>query len=66
MQINDERRFTELVNRAFSQRRKTLRNTLKDFLSEQEIRALGIDPGLRPEVLSLAQFALLANAVHSK
>lgn len=66
VQINDERRFTEMVNRAFSQRRKTLRNTLKDFLSEQEIRALGIDPGLRPEVLSLAQFALLANAAHSK
>ncbi len=66
VQVNDERRFTELVNRAFSQRRKTLRNTLKDFLSEQEIRALGIDPGLRPEVLSLAQFALLANAAHPK
>ena len=64
VQVDEPRRFAEVVMRTFSQRRKTLRNTLRELLSEDEIRTLGIDPGLRPEVLSLAQFALLANAVH--
>lgn len=31
-----------------------------------EIRTLNIDPSLRPEVLSLAQFAALTNAAHKK
>src|SRR3569623_170156 len=62
----DGKFFADVVARAFNQRRKTLRNTLKDFLSEEEIRDLGIDPGLRPEVLDLAAFAALANAAHAK
>ena len=61
VQIDDEDVFSDLVRRAFSQRRKTLRNTLKGLLDEQGIREAGVDPGLRAEVLSLAQFAALAN-----
>lgn len=64
--VHDARVFADVVARAFGQRRKTLRNTLKGLLDEAEIRALGIDPGLRPEVLGLAEFAALANAVHAK
>jgi len=64
--VQDEKIFADVVARAFNQRRKTLRNTLKDFLSAEEIRVLGIDPGLRPEVLDLAAFAALANAAHAK
>ena len=60
--INDELGFAQLVNRAFSQRRKTLRNTLKGHLDEAAIRAVGVDPNARPETLSLAEFAALANA----
>ena len=52
----------ELVTRCFSQRRKTLRNCLKKVLAEPDIIACGIDPGVRPQTLSLAQFAALANA----
>jgi 16S rRNA (adenine1518-N6/adenine1519-N6)-dimethyltransferase len=51
---------------AFNQRRKTIRNSLKDCLSEDEIRALDIDPTCRAEVLSLNDFATLANAVSVK
>ncbi|NCP63973.1 MAG: 16S rRNA (adenine(1518)-N(6)/adenine(1519)-N(6))-dimethyltransferase RsmA [Paraglaciecola sp.] len=47
---------------AFNQRRKTIRNSLKDSLSEQQIIDLGINPELRAENLSLVQFAQLANA----
>jgi 16S rRNA (adenine1518-N6/adenine1519-N6)-dimethyltransferase len=53
--------LSQLVAQAFSQRRKTLRNTLKGLLDETEILACGIDPQLRPEQLSLPQFAALAN-----
>jgi len=49
-----------LVTAAFSQRRKTLRNGLKTLLSAREIEACGIDPQLRPETLTPAQFGLLA------
>ncbi|MFQ5642536.1 MAG: 16S rRNA (adenine(1518)-N(6)/adenine(1519)-N(6))-dimethyltransferase RsmA [Thiogranum sp.] len=50
-----------LVRQAFSQRRKTLRNTLKGLLSEQAILATGTDPSARPETVSLEQYAALAN-----
>ena len=40
----DEKRFGELVTQAFSQRRKTLRNTLKGRVSEAQFAAAGIDP----------------------
>ncbi|NDV89591.1 16S rRNA (adenine(1518)-N(6)/adenine(1519)-N(6))-dimethyltransferase RsmA [Alteromonas sp. 345S023] len=48
---------------AFNQRRKTIRNSLKDCLNETQISELGLDPTSRAEVLSLKDFATLANAV---
>jgi 16S rRNA (adenine1518-N6/adenine1519-N6)-dimethyltransferase len=59
--ISDTRRFAAVVMAAFSQRRKTLRNSLKKLLSEQQIRDAGIDPAARAETLSPAEFGLLAN-----
>ncbi len=49
-----------VVAAAFSQRRKTLRNSLLELLDSTEIEACGIDPQLRPEVLAPAQFVQLA------
>ncbi len=60
--IADEERFARLVSQAFSQRRKTLRNTLKTMLSEEAIRASGVDPSIRAEQLDIATFARLAAA----
>ena len=59
-EVSDGERFRRLVTQAFSARRKTLRNALKGMVSVQQINELGIDPGLRPENLSPAQFAALA------
>jgi 16S rRNA (adenine1518-N6/adenine1519-N6)-dimethyltransferase len=53
-------RLAQLVSRAFAQRRKTLRNNLKGLLDTSAIEAAGIDPGIRPERLSLEEFARLA------
>jgi len=49
-----------VVRQAFSQRRKTLRNALKGRLDADQIRSVDIDPGLRPERLSLNDYLRLA------
>lgn len=56
----DHEVFARLVNRAFSMRRKTLRNALKGILAETEIVAAGVDPGCRAETLEPAAFAALS------
>ncbi len=55
--------FDRLVRQAFSQRRKTLRNSLRALLPAEAIAAAGIDPGLRPERLDLPGFLALARAL---
>jgi 16S rRNA (adenine1518-N6/adenine1519-N6)-dimethyltransferase len=52
--------FAALVAAAFSQRRKTLRNSLRRILPDSAWAATAIDPGARAETLSPAQFAELA------
>jgi len=59
--VNDISKLNRVVTQAFSQRRKTLRNSLKKMIPEEEIVALGIDPTLRAESISLAEFAQLSN-----
>ncbi len=61
--LNNPDQFAKLVRRVFQQRRKTLRNTLKQYLTEADIQALGIAPTARPETLSLLDFATLSNAI---
>jgi 16S rRNA (adenine1518-N6/adenine1519-N6)-dimethyltransferase len=53
--------LAKVVTSAFGQRRKTLRNTLKGLLNDEGFRQLGIDPQLRAENLSLAEFVSIAN-----
>ena len=58
---NDHRVFSNVVARAFGQRRKTLRNTLKGVADDAAFAAVDIDPVRRGETLSVAEFAALAN-----
>ena len=58
----DIEHFRHLVNTAFQQRRKTLRNTLKHFINPKEMDKLPIDSRLRPETLSVADFVDLSYA----
>jgi 16S rRNA (adenine1518-N6/adenine1519-N6)-dimethyltransferase len=55
-----ENLFARIVSAAFSQRRKTLRNTLHNYLKPEDYMALEIDPGKRAENLSVAQFVTIA------
>ncbi len=59
VQVNDVKLLNRVVTEAFSQRRKTLRNALKKIIDEETINALGIDASLRPENISLSEFAKL-------
>ena len=52
--------FADVVRRAFSARRKTLRNALG--LAPAEFAALGIDPALRPENLSPGDYLRITQA----
>lgn len=60
-------RVGAVVDAAFMHRRKTLRNSLGAAIgrdaAEQACRQAGIDPSLRPERLSAADFRRLAKAV---
>jgi 16S rRNA (adenine1518-N6/adenine1519-N6)-dimethyltransferase len=59
--VNDISKLNRVVTQAFSQRRKTLRNSLKKLIAEEDIVALNIDPTLRAESITLAEFASLSN-----
>jgi 16S rRNA (adenine1518-N6/adenine1519-N6)-dimethyltransferase len=61
--INDEQVFAKLVAQAFSQRRKTIRNSLRTMLDESVLKSVGIDPGLRPEAIAIADYVQLANTL---
>jgi 16S rRNA (adenine1518-N6/adenine1519-N6)-dimethyltransferase len=52
-----------LVTQAFSQRRKTIANTLKNSVSLSELEAQGIDPKQRPETLTVEQYVALAQSI---
>ena len=53
----------KVVTAAFSMRRKTLRNSLRSVLTEEQVIEADIDPGQRAEQLSLSQFAALARSL---
>lgn len=57
----DQAVFAKVVLAAFSQRRKTLRNTLKGLLADEGFSALNIDSQQRAENLSVADFVAIAN-----
>lgn len=58
---NNIEQFARIVKEAFSQRRKTIRNTLKSFISENDFEKIGINPRLRAENLSVSDFVKISN-----
>ncbi len=63
LRAQDEKAFNALVRQAFSLRRKTLRNALKGMVDPALIIQAGIDPGARPETLTLAAYVHLSNTL---
>jgi 16S rRNA (adenine1518-N6/adenine1519-N6)-dimethyltransferase len=58
---NDFKHFESLVKSGFAQRRKTLRNNLKGIIDDQQLQSLNIDPSIRPERLTVADFVAMSN-----
>jgi 16S rRNA (adenine1518-N6/adenine1519-N6)-dimethyltransferase len=58
--IGSDAALRTLVTAAFSHRRKTLRNGLKNFLRDSDFESCGIDPERRPETLEPAEFGRLS------
>lgn len=63
IQLRDEALFARLVSTAFGQRRKMLRNTLREMADESQLAALGIAPTARAEEVAVADYVALANAL---
>jgi len=63
-QVSDEALLLYVVKTAFSQRRKTILNSLKKLTAIADaLSRSGIDPGLRPEKISVEKFVRLANTL---
>ncbi len=63
--VDDEELFRKVIKSAFSQRRKTILNGIKQVAKDplKALQTAGIDEKRRPETLSLEDFARLANAI---
>lgn len=63
--ISDPDGFSRLVAKAFSQRRKTVRNALKGLADVEQLTEAGIDPTHRPERIPVENWVALANSLFS-
>lgn len=57
----DFKLFETVVREAFQQRRKTISNSLKKLISQEELKNLAIDPKLRAENLNLNNYVEISN-----
>jgi 16S rRNA (adenine1518-N6/adenine1519-N6)-dimethyltransferase len=55
----------QVVLKAFSQRRKVIRNCLAGMFIENDLIDAGIDPQKRPETIPVDQFVALANRLEA-
>jgi len=58
---DNEKAFADIVRQSFSQKRKTLRNNLKGWLTAEQIESCGLETTIRAEQITVPQFVTLAN-----
>lgn len=59
--VKEIRLLSRITTEAFNQRRKTIRNSLGNVFRIEALTGMGIDPALRAENISVAQYCQLAN-----
>ncbi|MGZ5818769.1 MAG: 16S rRNA (adenine(1518)-N(6)/adenine(1519)-N(6))-dimethyltransferase RsmA [Burkholderiaceae bacterium] len=59
--VCEQAKLEQVVLKAFTQRRKVLRNCVAGMFTENELIDAGADPQARPETVPLEQFVALAN-----
>ncbi|MCF6807323.1 16S rRNA (adenine(1518)-N(6)/adenine(1519)-N(6))-dimethyltransferase RsmA [Thiotrichales bacterium 19S9-12] len=64
--LSDIKLFENIISSAFQQRRKTISNSLKPYLSSDDMTKLEINPKLRAENLTLEHFVNITNYVASQ
>jgi 16S rRNA (adenine1518-N6/adenine1519-N6)-dimethyltransferase len=62
----DAVKLEQVVTKAFSQRRKVIRNCLAGMFSENDLVDAGINPQARPEEVPMEQFVNLANRLPNR
>ncbi|MFA6129581.1 MAG: 16S rRNA (adenine(1518)-N(6)/adenine(1519)-N(6))-dimethyltransferase RsmA [Candidatus Omnitrophota bacterium] len=69
VEVREEKMLFKVIRSAFNQRRKTLRNSLSGLITlaplEEFLDEQGIDINVRPEELTLDEFARLSNFIGS-
>lgn len=60
--VSDVKVLSRITTEAFNQRRKTIRNSLSNMFTVEQLIALGLDPSLRAENLTVEQYCILANS----
>lgn len=63
IEVHDTDLLAMIVRSAFSRRRKTLRNALQGVVEAEDLAAVGIDPGVRPEQVPVVAWVALANRI---
>ena len=59
--VCEQEKLEAVVLKAFTQRRKVIRNCLAGMFDENALIDAGVDPQARPETIALAQYVALAN-----
>lgn len=59
----DATKLEQVVQKAFSQRRKVIRNCLAGLFTENDLLDVGIDPQARPETIPVEHYVALANRI---
>lgn len=62
----DPATFEKVVRMAFAHRRKTLKKNLGALIAAEKLEALGIDPTIRPETLTVSQYVTISLAISNK
>lgn len=65
-EAEDFEHFSKVVKAAFHQRRKTIRNNLKDMATDEDLQAVGINPQDRAEHIAPELYVALSNRLSAK
>ncbi|GAA0362108.1 16S rRNA (adenine(1518)-N(6)/adenine(1519)-N(6)) -dimethyltransferase RsmA [Bowmanella denitrificans] len=63
IEVQSLQNLNQVCAMAFNQRRKTIRNSLRNLIDDNTFEELGLKPELRAENLSLADFAALSDRI---
>jgi 16S rRNA (adenine1518-N6/adenine1519-N6)-dimethyltransferase len=61
----EQRKLEQVVTKAFSQRRKVVRNCVAGMFTENQLIDAGVNPQARPETIALEQYVELARRLES-